>query len=251
MTVTAPMPGRVHLAIMHATRALMVIACVVHGRPSPGQDSTGTAPAFAFELFLGGGGEHMVQARIAPDRMDRIDLAGWFHLGTALEGAIRGPWSWRGSFTYELAGWERPGGGPTGSAHPEGDRVGLGAGLSWQAVRSRHHQVSVAAELRAVLGMDIRAELQMDTAFTASSFQQAQLFYRPAAVPRISIAWRYRWGSNDLGLLVRAGMEHFAYTYDRSELSNGLPAFPPGLDPLTGTHSGFAYVVSVGLIGMQ
>jgi hypothetical protein len=214
------------------------------------QDSIRTAPLFALELVMGGGGEHVVQARTEPDRMRRIDLAEWFHLGAAIEGSMHGRWSWRGSFTYELAGWESTGGGPTGSAHPDGDRVGLGLGLSWQTLRSRHHQVSIAAELRAVLGMDLRAELQMDTAFTVASFQQAQLFYYPAAVPRTSVAWRYRWGSNDLGLVVRAGVEYFAYTCDRSELSSGLSSFPAGLEPLTGTHSGFAYVVSVGLMGM-
>lgn len=230
--------------------AAAVLLTMLLAASSRGQDSTRIAPKWALELYLGGGGSEKVTARTGPDATGTIDLAGWFHLGAAVEGAIHGPWSWRGAFTFELAGWERTGGGPTGSYQPEGDRVGLGLGLSWQALRSRHHHVSIAAELRAVLGMDVQADLRLDTAFTASTFQHAQLFYHPAAVPRLSAAWRYRWGSNALGLVVRAGVEHFAYTYARSALSSGLPAFPAWLEPLTGTHRGFAYVVSVGLMGI-
>ena len=231
-------------------RIWLVVLALLIVRALPAQDSTRVSPKWVFEILLGGGGSDEVSVRTGPDEQRSMDLAGWFHLRFAGERALGERWSSRLAIGFATGGWEGGrGGNPFAAPSAQGDRWDVAVGAGYQLYRGRRSQFALTGELRGVFGMDLSTDYQTDTAWVAASFQQVRMFYRPALSPQLAAVWRLRIGPGPFGATLRVGVEHYSYTYSRSERSAGLPELPDGLEPLTGTHTGFAYTWSIGFFG--
>jgi len=212
------------------------------------QDSSQVAPKWAFDLFVGGGGAEHITVALGPDDEGSIALAGWFNLGVDAERRIEGCWSARGRLTYERAGWQGAGGNMFATPSDQGDRWALALGAVHQLYRGSRSQFTVQGGARLTMGMDVQAALQLDALFTAGTFQQAALHYKPAVSPVADLTWRWRTArQGPLGLCASLGIERYHSTYDHADLSSGMSELPTELAPLTGAHSGWAWTFTFGL----
>lgn len=233
-------------------RALLFLLASLGPCALVAQDSSRVAPAWVFEILLGGGKGDILKVRTGPDETKSMDLAGWFHLRFAGERGLGDRLCARLTVGFSPGSWENGrGGNPYGAPSDHGDRWDIAAGMNYQVFRGQRSQFCLATEVRGVFGMDVYTDYRTDTAWVASSFQNVRLFYQSAFVPQLSAVWRLRIGKGPFGATVRIGAEHYAFTYRRSELSAGLAELPTDLLPLTGTHAGFACTWSIGFFGWQ
>ena len=216
------------------------------------QDSSRVAPKWVMETLVGGGTSEAIHVRTGPDEWRSMDMGGWFHLRFAGEHALDEHWSVRLAVGFAANVWESGGyGDPYATPSPQGDRWDVGVGAGYQLYRGRRSQFSLAGELSAIFGMDVYRDYRTDTAWQASSFQSARLYYEPTIVPELSGIWRLRIGKDSFGATARVGVQYYSFTHSGTDLSSGLPVLPPDLMPLTGTHTGFAYVWSIGFFAWQ
>ena len=233
-------------------RSWMLVITMVLAPLLQAQDSSGVAPEWVFEILLGGGGSEAIHVRTGPDEWRSMDMAGWFHLRFAGEHALDEHWSVRLAAGFAANGWDSGRhGNPYGEPNAQGDRWDIGVGAGYQLYRGRRSQFSVQGEMSAVFGMDVYRDYRTDTAWLASSFQNARLYYGPTIIPEVSVVWRLRIGPSGFGATARMGVQYYSFTHRGTDLSPGLPALPADLLPLTGTHAGLAYVWSIGLFAWQ
>ena len=157
----------------------IVVVCaamLVLARSVSSQDSTHIAPKWAFDLYLGGGGTMDVTARTGPEVTGTIDLAGWFHLGGAVERRIAGRWSGRFTFGYETGGWETTGPtNPFAAPNYAADRWVIGAGGVCQVYRGARSQFNLQGSARFVFGMTVPTLITFDSTSTASDLRDITL----------------------------------------------------------------------------
>ena len=218
-------------------------------------DSSRIAPRLVLDLVIGGGGSVLdVEVRTATDRLQTVDMSGSFTLTAALEHRIRGRWSGRAQLGWMAVDWKSNGrgGDPYASPWLIGDRWYLDLGVARQVLHTQRSQFSLSGVARGMCGMDIKVDYLQGSAFPPSTpGEEARFFYRPAVVPHVDVAWRYRGTKAMLGFLLRVGCEYEHFTCERVELSPGLAMLPDDLRPLTGARSGWAYTVVLGITGWE
>jgi hypothetical protein len=221
-------------------------AVAVHG-----QDSTRTAPKWALDLYLGGGGSVKVTARTGPAALRTIDLAGWFHLGAAFERRLAGPWSGRFAFGYESGGWEATGpGNPYAAPKSAASRWAIGTGAAYKLHRGARSQFNLQGGARFLLGMRVPTTITLDSANTPSKLRDLTLRYRPSVSPALALGWRWRPKPGSAGCIgTSIGVGWFHCTYDGVELPNDVTDLPDGLLPMTGTHAGWQLLFTIGFSG--
>ncbi len=216
------------------------------------QDSSAVAPKWVLDMYLGSGSSELVAVRTGPDAHAAIDLSGWFQLGMGMDRRIERGWSVRGSFSYEIGGAESSGpGNPFAAPALFGDRVALGAGMVRQLHRDMRNQFVVYGGARVLLGMDIPVVLELDTSGVRSDLRMVQLFYRTSVNPVISAGWRRRVKKDAPGCIgLTIGATYFQCSYDHALLPNGMVELPADLMPLTGSHAGWNYLLTIGFSGI-
>lgn len=230
--------------------ALLLLALLGVSR-SDAQDTCKVAPSWDFDLFLGAGSGKAITVRTCRNAAGTIDLAGWFHLGAGVERRIAGRWSGRFAFGYEVGGWEATGtANPFAAPNNSADRWALGAGAVYQLYRGERSQFNLQGGTRLLLGMDVPTTITLDTTTTPSALRDLTLHYRPSVSPVLAVGWRWRPKRGSAGCIgTSLGVSYFHCTYDRVDLPGDVPALPEGLLPLTGAHTGWQALFTLGFSG--
>jgi hypothetical protein len=220
------------------------------------QDSDRVAPAAKLEILLGVsfGEQDRVEARTAPDRTQSMNLHNWAVLALGFEGRVKGPWSARLLGGFAIGGWNSTGGGPTGGGQHEGERWHAEPGVSYLLHGGERNFFTASATACTSLGMRIAVEYWMtpyyNTAPVPPVIEHYEFHYRTSISPRLEVAWHHKGRKNALGFALRTGVEYFHYRNSTTELPDGRDAVPSDLAAFLGTHDGWAWSLSFGLVGI-